>query len=134
MADDNLRQLIALMPFAAELGIELETASAEEVRGRMAWAPELCTAGGLLHGGALMGFADSLGGICAFLNLPEAAQTSTISSSTNFMRGVRGGDVHAVCRPLHAGRTTIVVRTELTDDDGKPVASVTQAQAVIAAP
>jgi 1,4-dihydroxy-2-naphthoyl-CoA hydrolase len=132
MADADLQQLVALMPFAAGLGIELEEATKEEVRGRMAWAPERCTAGGLLHGGALMGFADSLGGVCAFLNLPDGAQTSTISSSSNFMRGVRGGHVHAVCRPLHAGRTTIVVRTELTGDDGKPVASVTQAQAVIA--
>jgi 1,4-dihydroxy-2-naphthoyl-CoA hydrolase len=131
MADSDLQQLVALMPFAAGMGIELEEASKDEVRGRMAWAPERCTAGGLLHGGALMGLADSLGGICAFLNLPEGAQTSTISSSTNFMRGVRSGHVHAVCRPLHAGRTTVVVRTELTDDDGKPVASVTQAQAVI---
>jgi 1,4-dihydroxy-2-naphthoyl-CoA hydrolase len=133
MADGDLQQLVALMPFAAGLGIELEAASPAEVRARMAWAPERCTAGGLLHGGALMSFADSLGGICAFMNLPEGAQTSTISSSSNFMRGVRGGHVHAVTRPLHAGRTTIVVRTELTDDDGKPVASVTQAQAVIGA-
>jgi uncharacterized protein (TIGR00369 family) len=131
MPDADLQQLVALMPFAARLGIELEAASAEEVRGRMAWAPELCTAGGLLHGGALMAFADSLGGVCAFLNLPEGANTSTISSSTNFMRGVRGGHVHAVTRPLHAGRTTIVVQTELTDDEGKLVAQVTQAQAVV---
>jgi 1,4-dihydroxy-2-naphthoyl-CoA hydrolase len=130
MADVDLQHLVALMPFAAGLEIELDAATNEEVRGRMPWAPERCTAGGLLHGGALMAFADSLGGICAFLNLPEGAQTSTISSSTNFMRGVRSGSVHGVCRPLHAGRTTIVVQTELTDDDGKLVAQVTQAQAV----
>ena len=130
----DLQQLVAFMPFAAGLGIELEEASADEVRGRMPWAPERCTAGGLLHGGALMGFADSLGGICAFLNLAEGAQTSTISSSTNFMRGVRAGDVHGVARRLHAGRTTIVVHTELTDDDGRRVATVTQAQAVISRP
>jgi uncharacterized protein (TIGR00369 family) len=131
MPGGDLQQLVALMPFAAGLGIELDTASAEEVRGRMPWAAERCTVGGLLHGGVLMSFADSLGGICAFLNLPEGAQTSTISSSTNFMRGVRGGQVHGVARRLHAGRATIVVETDLTDDDGRRVAKVTQAQAVI---
>ena len=83
-----------------------------------------------MHGGALMALADSLGGICAFLNLPSGAQTTTISSSTAFMRGVREGEVLAVSRPLHAGRTVIVVRTDLTDDEGRPVAQVTQTQAV----
>ena len=66
--------LLALMPFATALGIELDAAAADEVRGRMAWAPERCTAGGLLHGGALMALADSLGGICAYLNLPSGRQ------------------------------------------------------------
>jgi uncharacterized protein (TIGR00369 family) len=125
--------LVGLMPFAAALGIEVDTASPEEVRGRMEWAEERCTAGGLMHGGALMSFADSLGAILAFLNLPEGATTSTISSSTNLTRGVREGTVHAVSRPLHAGRTVIVVQTEMRDDEGRLVAQVTQAQAVIAA-
>jgi 1,4-dihydroxy-2-naphthoyl-CoA hydrolase len=134
VSDEDLQGLIGLMPFAAGLGIVLDAASPEEVRGRMAWAPELCTTAGLLHGGALMGLADSLGGICAFLNLPEGAQTTTISSSTAFMRGVRAGEVTAVTRPLHAGRRMIVVQTDLGDDEGRRVAQVTQAQAVLAPP
>jgi uncharacterized protein (TIGR00369 family) len=121
------------MPFATALGIELDAAGPEEVRGRLAWAPERCTAGGLLHGGALMALADSLGGICAFLNLPEGASTATISSNTSFMRAVREGAVTGVARPLHAGRSVIVVQTDLTDDGGRRVAQVTQAQAVLAA-
>ena len=73
-----------------------------------------------------------VGAVSAFLNLPEGATTSTIESKTNFFRGVReGGVVHAVSRPLHVGRTTIVVQTDLTDDRGKRVAQVTQTQAVI---
>jgi 1,4-dihydroxy-2-naphthoyl-CoA hydrolase len=125
--------LLQLLPFAAALGIELDAADAQEVRGRLAWAPERCTAGGVMHGGALMGLADTLGGVCAFLNLPEGAQTTTISSSTAFMRAVRSGEVTAVCRPLHAGRTVIVVQTDIHDDDGRRVAQVTQAQAVLPA-
>jgi 1,4-dihydroxy-2-naphthoyl-CoA hydrolase len=119
------------MPFAAGLGIELEAAAAEEVRGRLAWSEERCTVGGVMHGGALMAFADSLGGICAFLNLPEGAQTATTTSSSVFVRAVRGGDVTAVSRPLHVGGTAIVVQTDLRDDDGKRVAQVTQTQAVL---
>ena len=124
-------ELLQLMPFATALGVELDAASADEVRGRMAWAPERCTAGGLLHGGALMALADSLGGICAYLNLPSGATTATISSTTLFMRAVREGEVTAVARPLHAGRTVIVVQTGLSDGGGRLVAQVTQAQAVL---
>jgi uncharacterized protein (TIGR00369 family) len=128
---EDLEALLRLMPFSAELGMVLDAATAEEVRGRLAWAPERCTAGGLLHGGALMALADSLGGICAFLNLPEGAQTATISSATAFMRGVREGEVSGVARPLHTGRTVIVVQTDLVDDGARRVAQVTQTQAVL---
>jgi uncharacterized protein (TIGR00369 family) len=131
MTDTNPDQLLALMPFAVQLGIELDVAAPEEVRGRLAWAAERCTAGGVMHGGALMALADSLGGVCAYLNLPAGAQTTTINSSTSFMRAVREGEVTAVARPLHAGRTVIVVQTDLTDGAGKRVAQVTQAQAVL---
>jgi uncharacterized protein (TIGR00369 family) len=119
------------MPFAAAIGLTLDAAAPAEVRGRLAWAPERCTAAGILHGGALMTLADSLGGVCAFLNLPAGAQTSTISSSTSFMRAVRDGDVTGIARPLHVGRTVIVVQTELRDDSGRLVAQVTQTQAVL---
>jgi 1,4-dihydroxy-2-naphthoyl-CoA hydrolase len=125
-----MEDLLKAMPFAAVLGIELDAASPEEVRGRLTWAPERCTAAGVMHGGALMALADSVGAICAFLNLPQAAQTTTISSSTAFTRAVRSGEVAAVARPLHTGRTVIVVGTELTDEQGRLVAQVTQSQAV----
>jgi 1,4-dihydroxy-2-naphthoyl-CoA hydrolase len=131
MTDTNPDQLLALMPFAVQLGIELDAAAPEEVRGRLAWAAERCTAGGVMHGGALMALADSLGGVCAYLNLPAGAQTTTINSSTSFMRAVREGEVTAVARPLHAGRTVIMVQTDLTDGAGKRVAQITQAQAVL---
>src|SRR4029077_7594324 len=100
-----------MMPFAARLGIEIDEAAPDRVAGRLAWAPELCTTGGLLHGGALMAFADSLGGVCAFLNLPPGCGTATISSATNMMRAVREGEVVGETRPLHTGRTVIVVQT-----------------------
>jgi uncharacterized protein (TIGR00369 family) len=77
-----------------------------------------------------MALADSLGGICAHLNLPPGARTATISSSTVFLRGIQAGMVTAVTRPLHAGRAVIVVQTDLTGDDGNLAAQVTQTQAV----
>ncbi|MHB8512973.1 MAG: PaaI family thioesterase [Actinomycetota bacterium] len=125
------RDLLELMPFALECGVEILSASPEEVVGQMQWAPERCTSLGVMHGGALMTLADSLGGMCAFLNLPEGATTSTIESKTNFFRGVKEGTVHAVSRPLHVGRTTIAIQTELTNDEGKRVAHVIQTQAVL---
>ena len=124
-------QLLATMPFAVATGIELDRAAPEEVVGRLPWAPERCTAGGVLHGGALMTLADSVGAVCAFLNLPAGASTSTVSSSTALMRAVREGHAHAVARPLHVGRSFIVVAVDLTDDDGRAVAHVTQTQAVL---
>jgi 1,4-dihydroxy-2-naphthoyl-CoA hydrolase len=125
-------ELVAQMPFASALGVEVEQASKDEVRGRLDWMTEHCTAGGVMHGGALMSLADSLGAICAYLNLPEGASTATIESKTNFFRGVREGHVDGVSRPLHVGRTSIVVQTELADAAGKPVAVVIQTQAVLA--
>ena len=100
------------------------------MRARLQWTPEHCTTGGLMHGGALMALADTCGGVCAFLNLPEGASgTATIESKTNFMRGVREGAISASTRPLHAGRTLIVVETEVAREDGALAAKVTQTQA-----
>ena len=126
-----LAELMAMIPFAVTLGMEFVSATPEEVVGRLAWRDELCTTGGAMHGGALMSLADNLGGVCAFLNLPAGAGTATISSSTNFLRGVRDGQVTATARPLRVGRTVIVVQTEVRDDADRLVVQTTQAQAVI---
>jgi 1,4-dihydroxy-2-naphthoyl-CoA hydrolase len=126
---DNLAELA---PLAATLGIEVTSAEPTEVRGGMDWAPEKCTVGGVLHGGAVMAFADMLGGVCAFLNLPDGAtSTATVESKTNFFRAVREGRVAGVTRPLHVGRTFIVVQTDVYDDRERHVAQVTQTQAVL---
>ena len=120
-----------MMPLARHLGLEVIAAETNEVRVRLIWAEELCTSGGVLHGGALMALGDTAGALCAVLNLPEGAGTSTIESKTNFFRGVREGHVEAVARPLHVGRSTIVVQSDLYDSAGKRVAQVTQTQAVL---
>jgi len=132
MTDEARKALVAAMPYAAALGIEVRQAAPEAVVGCLRWAAERCTTAGLLHGGALMSLADTLGAICAFLNLPPGAGTTTIESKTNFLRGVREGHVDATARPLHVGRSFIVVQTELRDAAGKLVAQVTQTQAVLA--
>ncbi|MEU8694574.1 PaaI family thioesterase [Streptomyces sp. NPDC048665] len=124
--------LLAAMPFAAGLGIELREATAEQVVGALAWSPQLCTAGGVLHGGALMALADSVGAVCAYLNLPEGASgTSTVESKTNFLRAVASGHVHATARPLHLGGTLLVVQTDLRDDRDRLVGQTTQTQIVL---
>jgi|SRR5580658_5359294 1,4-dihydroxy-2-naphthoyl-CoA hydrolase len=123
--------LLELMPFARTCGIELTEAGPERVTGAVAWAPERCTAGDVMHGGVIMTLADTLGAACAFLNLPEGARTSTIESKTNFFRGVRSGRAQGTTHPLHVGRSTIVVQTDVTDDEGRRVAQVTQTQAVL---
>ena len=123
--------LVASMPFAVACGVQIDSAEPHEVRGGLDWAPDRCTIGGGLHGGILMALADSLGAVCAFLNLPADANTSTIESKTNFFRAARQGRVTAVATPLHVGRTTIVVQTDIRDENGKAVALVTQTQIVL---
>ena len=116
-------------PFAALLGIELLEATPEVVRARLPFSPERCTLGGIIHGGAMMALADDCGGLCAFLNMPPGASgTATIESKTNFLRGVSEGALTATTRPLHVGRTTAVLETEITREDGKLAAKVTQTQ------
>lgn len=126
----DLEELIALMPFARQLGMVLGEASADRVVARLAWAPELCTAAGVMHGGALMALADTAGALVAFLGLPDGATTATITSATQLLRPVTGGTVRAVAVPLHRGKTTVTVQTSLFDDGDRLVAQTTQAQAV----
>ena len=118
------------MPLGATLGIRT-SGGPDEVEATLEWAPELCTAAGVLHGGVLMALADSAGGVCAFLNLPSGAHTATIESKTNFFGAVKEGTVRARSRPLHRGRTTIVVETDLYDSSDRHVARTTQTQAVL---
>ncbi len=130
MTVEQPQMLADAMPFARACGVRIVHAEPDEVRGTLAWDPERCTVGGVMHGGAVLTLADSVGAVCAFLNLPAGAATATIHSSASFLRGVREGSVSAVSRPLHVGRTVIAVRTELVDDDGSMVAHVVQHQSV----
>jgi uncharacterized protein (TIGR00369 family) len=119
--------------FAAELGIEVVAIDGEpgdrRVRARMAWRPELVTAGEIMHGGALMAFADTAGALCGALNA-RGNNVGTSESKTNFFRPLTSGHVHAVSSTLHSGRTSIVVQTELFDDQERRVAHVIQTQVV----
>jgi 1,4-dihydroxy-2-naphthoyl-CoA hydrolase len=130
-AEPDPADLLASMPFAAAVGIEILAARPDEVIATLAWDQQRCTAGGVMHGGALLTLADSAGAICGYLNLPPGAATSTIDSSASFLRGVRSGTARAVSRPLHTGRSVIVVRTEITTGDGRLAVHVVQSQAVL---
>lgn len=128
-----LASLLAHMPFAESVGARLVAASTGAVVGELDWAPERCTAGGVMHGGALMTLADSVGAVCAHLNLPEGAVgTATIESKTNLVGAVREGTAVATAHVVHAGRTTIVVQTEVRVGD-RLVALTTQTQTVLTA-
>lgn len=124
---------VSLMPFAKTLGIEVTEASAERVVGKLLVRPELCTGGGILHGGAFMAFADSLGAVGAFLSLPEGARgTTTIESKTNFLGGAKlGTTVTGEATPVHTGKRTSVWQTKITSEDGKVIAIVIQTQLVL---
>lgn len=119
------------MPLTETLGVTVTAASKEGVDGEMSWRPDLCTVGGMLHGGALMAFADSLGAVAAFLHLPEGATTATVTSSTTLTAAVQEGTVTGRAVVEHAGSRFITVRTELRRADGRLVSTTTQTQAVL---
>ncbi len=117
------------------LGIELREVAPERVLASMQVRPELCTTGGVLHGGAIMAFADTLGAVATFANLPPGARTTTIESKTNFLGAAPVGTrVVGECTPFHRGRTTMVWQTLIKSEAGKLCAVVTQTQMVLPAP
>ncbi len=122
--------VVAEIPLAATLGMRFY-GDAEEIDATIEWAQELCTGGGVLHGGVLMALADSAGALCAFLNMPDGSRTATIESKTNFLGAVREGEVRARSRPLHVGKSTVVVETDLLDAGGRLVGRTIQTQAVL---
>ena len=127
----DLGAMVGLMPFAVNLGLRIVEADADHALAQLPWREDLCTSGGILHGGALMAFADTMGAVVTFLGLPEGAGTATITSSTQLMRAATA-DVTARSTVLHRGRTTVTVQTTLYDADDRIVSQTTQVQAVLA--
>ena len=125
--------MIDAMPFARAMGIRLVEAGPQRVVAEMFVRDDLCTSNAILHGGAVMAFADSVGAVGTMLNLPEGAGTTTIESKTNFVGAVRAGETaRAVSEPIHIGRATMVWQTRITRGDGKLAAIVTQTQMTLA--
>jgi len=130
---ESLQRLWAPL-FPGLMGIELKEASPERVVATMTVRPDLCTTGNALHGGAIMAFADTLGAVGTFQNLPEGARTTTIDSTTKFIRGAAvGATVTGECTAFHRGRTTLVWQTLVKTEEGKLCAVVTQTQLVLPA-
>ena len=122
------------MPFSNLMGVEIVERSKERVVGRLVVREDLCTAGGILHGGAFMAFADALGAIGGFLNLPAGARTTTLESKTNFLGAAKvGATVTGEAIPLHIGRRSSVWQTRITNADGKLLALVLQTQMTVEA-
>jgi uncharacterized protein (TIGR00369 family) len=122
------------MPFSNLMGVEIVEREKTRVVGRMVVREDLCTSGGILHGGAYMAFADALGAIGGMLNLEPGTRTTTLESKTNFLRGAPvGSTVTGEATPLHIGRRSSVWTTRITNDEGKLLAIVTQTQMTVPA-
>lgn len=122
------------LPFAALLGVEYLEIGPEKVVAELLVREELCTRPAVLHGGAVMAFADTLGAIGTILNLPEGASTTTIESKTNFLAPAPlGSKVIGECTPVHRGKRTMVWQTRIRTAEGRLVALVTQTQLVLPA-
>jgi uncharacterized protein (TIGR00369 family) len=127
---ERLRQ--APLPFAELLGIVFTSASADRVTAEMAVRADLCTRPAILHGGAIMAFADTLGAAATILNLPADAGTTTIESKTNFLAPAPlGSKVLGETTPVHRGRRTMVWQTRVSNEAGRLIALVTQTQLVL---
>ncbi len=127
MDKENLQDW--LPPFSQSLGLELLSVSPTEVTARLLVRPEMGNRNGVMHGGAIMGAADSIGGVAAAVNLSDGASTTTLESKTNFIRPIKIGDeVTLTCSPLHRGRKTMIWQTTVALPDGRPAAIVTQTQ------
>ena len=128
-----MTDMAAMMPLAKTLGVTIEAASREAVQGTMPVRPDICTAGHIVHGGAIMAFADCLGAVGAFLTLPEGAKgTTTIESKTNFLgAGAEGSIVHGEATPVRIGKRLSVWQTRIRTESGEDVALVTQTQLVL---
>ena len=123
------------MPFSELLGIKIVGAEPERVTAEMMVRPDLCTNPAVLHGGALMAFADSLGAYATFLNLRDGQGTTTIESKTNFLAPAPvGARVTAECVAIHRGRRTMVWQTRISSEQGKLIGIVTQTQMVLDPP
>jgi uncharacterized protein (TIGR00369 family) len=126
-----LQALLAPL-FPGLMGLELTEVGPERVVATLRVRPDLCTTGSILHGGALMAFADTLGAIGTFVNLSEGKRTTTIESSTKFIGGAKAGSVvTGECTPLHRGRTTMVWQTRVLGENGRLCGVVTQTQLVL---
>ena len=135
MTTEYVSQFVAdPLPFARLLGLELVTVTPDRVEAVLPVREDLCTRPAVLHGGAVMALADTLGAIATVANVAEGATTTTIESKTNFFAAIPVGSVaKAECLPLHRGRTTMVWQTRVTREDGRLAAIVTQTQLVIEA-
>ena len=127
----GLQQLIGPL-FPGLMGVCLVEADARHIVATLHVRPELCTSGAILHGGAVMAFADTLGAIGAYLNLPVGKRTTTIESSTKFIGAAKvGSEVTGTTTPFHIGRSASVWQTQITSDQGRLCAVVTQTQLVL---
>lgn len=127
LIDERLREL-----FPGLLGMHFTEATPDLVKASLEVRPQICTAGDILHGGAIMAFADTIGAVATVLNMPSGARTVTLESKTNFLASAKvGTQVTGECTPLHRGKTTMTWQTRVLGENGKLLAFVIQTQLVL---
>ncbi|MCB2098600.1 MAG: PaaI family thioesterase [Parvularculaceae bacterium] len=134
MTEENLAAFFndGNAPFARMIGVKMTFVTKERLEAELLVTPDHCTIPATMHGGAMMAFADNMGGCGAFLNMPEGMMTTTVESKTNFLRPVPVGQkAIAVTEPVHIGRSLQVWKTEIRREDGKIAAIVTQTQMIL---
>jgi len=134
VAEENLAAAFnaSNAPFARMIGVRMTLVTKERLEAELLVTPDHCTIPATMHGGAMMAFADNMGGCGAFLNMPEGMMTTTVESKTNFLRPVPVGQkALAVTIPVHIGRSLQVWKTEISREDGKLAAIVTQTQMIL---
>jgi len=127
----SIQELLSPL-FPGLIGMELIDLGPDRITAKLTVRADLCTVGEILHGGALMAFADTLGAVATFVNLPTGTRTATIESKTNFFAAAKvGSTIYAECTPFHKGKTTMVWQTLIKTENGKLCGVVTQTQMIL---
>ena len=127
----SIQELLSPL-FPGLIGMELIDLGPDRITAKLTVRADLCTVGEILHGGALMAFADTLGAVATFVNLPTGTRTATIESKTNFFAAAKvGSTIYAECTPFHKGKTTMVWQTLIKTVNGKLCGVVTQTQMIL---
>ena len=132
MNNKNLKDINKNQPqFGIFIGMEVISIEGTKTIGKIKVNKSLSNRNGVMHGGAIMSFADNLAGTSTILNMPKDFNTTTIESKTNFFRAISVGEtITAECEIIHNGNKTKVLQTKIFREDKKLAAIIIQTQLI----